>query len=297
MRSPKLVTIASPDELLTPLAELIVEWPLYKTLRFEGNFSTWIGEGNRVRCVYLPDEISKFCVFDYCRHVQLWALQKPEVGMMMNVEFHDRRSEFVEVQYKCKNCGSLANCWFFFSFWRSDGWIEKVGQYPPLEREPSNVLAGALSDEDLGLYRHALTTRNSNFGIGAVAYLRRIVENRINDLLDLVAEAATADDPDSPLLKEVEAVKADRRFSEKIELAAKLLPKSLTRDGNPVAMLHDLTSAGLHGESDEECVETFDRCKLAFEYVVQRLKEAHDEDSGYRTAIRALLGRKAKTTT
>jgi hypothetical protein len=127
-----------------------------------------------------------------------------------------------------------------------------------------------------------------------VAYLRRLVENCINDLLDLVVEAAQSDDAVAPLLNEVEEVKTDRRFSEKIDFAAKLLPKNLVKGANPIATLHDLTSAGLHGESDDECVEIFDRCKLAFEYVIQRLKEGHDADAGYQKAIKALAEMRAK---
>jgi hypothetical protein len=38
----------------------------------------------------------------------------------------------------------------------------------------------------------------------------------------------------------------------------------------------------------------FDRCILAFDYVVQRLKEAHDADAGYQEAIKTLAEMKAK---
>lgn len=152
-----------------------------------------------------------------------------------------------------------------------------------------------MKDGDLKLYRQALTCRHSNFGIAAVAYLRRIVENRTNYLVDVIAEQVAASEPDSPLLARVEEVKRDRRFSEKIEFAAAMLPASVRRGGqNPVAILHDLTSEGLHAKSDEECIDMFDRCQLAFEHVITSLKSDSDEDKQYAEALKKLTEKATK---
>jgi hypothetical protein len=71
------------------------------------------------------------------------------------------------------------------------------------------------------------------------------------------------------------------------------LPSDLTPVGypNPIGTLYELISDGLHERTEEECVEIFDRCKVAFEYVVRKLTEAKQEDEAYIEAIQKLKGR------
>jgi hypothetical protein len=72
-----------------------------------------------------------------------------------------------------------------------------------------------------------------------------------------------------------------------------MLPKTIRRGGhNPIAKLHDLASNGLHNKSDDECVDIFDRCKGAFEYVIERLQEVHDQDAAYQELMKVLSAKK-----
>jgi hypothetical protein len=217
-----------------------------------------------------------------CKHTQPWQIRSPKGA--------EAYAGFVDVQYRCRACALYwQTYWISIVFNSSGGDLMKAGQYPALEREPPELVAAGMNKTDLRFYRHALTCRNSNFGIGAVAYLRRIVEDRTNFLIDLVADRAREEDPTSILLQRVEEVKKDKRFSEKIEFAANLLPKSVRLGGhNPIGLLHDLTSEALHGLSDEESVDVFDRCQLAFEHVVKRLKQDQDEDESFEEAMRKL---------
>jgi len=162
-----------------------------------------------------------------------------------------------------------------------------VGQSPPLESHPAPDLEKRLGPSDAGLYRKALTSRNFNFGIGALAYLRRIVENRMNDLLDLIEEAAFQDGNVPDELKKVADVKSSWRFDEKITYAAKALPAHLKKGGiNPIDFLHDLASEGLHNKTEEECIETFDRCRNAFEYAFRTLRVEIDDAKAYIATLR-----------
>lgn len=63
----------------------------------------------------------------------------------------------------------------------------KVGQWPPLAIEPAPALADSLGKEDVELYKKALINANFSHGIAALAYFRRVVENKVNDLIDLIA--------------------------------------------------------------------------------------------------------------
>jgi hypothetical protein len=156
----------------------------------------------------------------------------------------------------------------------------KVGQYPAQMADPPTELAKQLDRDDLDFYKKALTSRNFSFGLGALAYLRRVVENRMDDLLELIAQAAAEARFAPDLLKELEQAKKSYRFDDKVTYAAKILPPHLKPGGqNPIDLLHDLASEGLHARSEDECLEIFDKSKIVFEYVFRQLK-VHQEDKG-----------------
>jgi hypothetical protein len=105
-----------------------------------------------------------------------------------------------------------------------------------------------------------MTFRNGNKGIGALPYLRRIIENHIQGLLDLIGEANQRNpiagfDPAG-----FEVVRASHRFSDKLDFARDHLPAGLTPSGspNPIGTLYELISEGLHERTEEEC-ESFRR--------------------------------------
>src|SRR5215472_13287011 len=98
---------------------------------------------------------------------------------------------FHHLKYKCRNCGQ--NRIDYWILWTEDSnyisLFEKVGQHPPPSVDPPNELAKALGKEDAALYKKALTNGAYSFGIGALSYFRRVIENKVNDLLDLIHEA------------------------------------------------------------------------------------------------------------
>jgi hypothetical protein len=201
---------------------------------------------------------------------------------------------WIQRTYTCRNCGQ--NKIFFYFFWSSNGQegvFFKGGQYPPLQRDPPVSLSKKLNDVDKDLYRKALTSRNNSYGLGALAYLRRVVENRMNDLLDLLHEAAK-DEAAAEELKKIEEVKKSWRFDDKITYASKLLPAHLTPGGvNPIDRLHDLASDGIHNRTEDECLEIFDRCKTSFEYVFQSLEVEIEDAKAYITSLKPLAPKPA----
>ena len=101
----------------------------------------------------------------------------------------------------------------------------------------------------------------------------------MNDLLDMLHEAAKADDSFVEELKRIEEVKASWRFDDKITYAANLVPKRLKPGGlNPIDRLHDLASDGIHHRTEDECLDIFDQCRASFEYVFSEL-EVQIEDA------------------
>jgi len=166
-----------------------------------------------------------------------------------------------DLTYRCRNCQKqLQAYWYIWqnqSFW-------KVGQAPELHVEINRRLEDALGDSK-GLYKKAVRSRSFGFGIGALSYLRRIIEDTTDSLMTLLRE----DKWDSWSATErqlFEAAQATNQYSRKMSYAASaILPAGLFAGGNDsFSALHDVTSAGLHGKTEEECIELFDRCDLIF---------------------------------
>jgi hypothetical protein len=199
--------------------------------------------------------------------------------------------------YKCKNCGKNTIQYFFI--WRereNDNLFVKVGQYPAMEERIPDDLSAALTKDDAKMYRNALRMRNFNLGLAAVAYLRRVVENKINDILEVLHEAAIAHNTPAEILARHEEMKAERRFSVKIDYAGELLPSSLRPRGlpNPMAVLHDLASDGIHARSDDDCVTIFDRCRATFEYVFGKVRIETEDAKNFVKSMVDLAQNKSK---
>lgn len=128
--------------------------------------------------------------------------------------------------------------------------------------------------EDRQFYREAITLRHHNKGIAALPYLRRIIEAHVADILRMLQLAANQSGQIADAASFQNAVSSGQ-FRERLDLIKEHLPSNLLLPGrpNPIEALYGLLSQGLHNQSEEECIDIFDECRAAFEYVVKRLAE------------------------
>ncbi len=166
--------------------------------------------------------------------------------------------------------------------------LRKIGQWEPWSIAPNRALEDALGDENAGLYRHALMNLSASYGIGALAYFRRVVENEVDRVLEVLAETAKQDGDDTSA-DALQKARANPRADEKLRLAAEAAPPSLKRlgTGNPLSSLYGEFSTGLHGKSDEECCEIAKRLRAAFEYVFLTLRTRLEDEAKLRRALSA----------
>ena len=270
------------EELQQRLKEALETWPLYRELSYELLMNE----------VLLPKEISRLC--EGCGTVKVW-----ETRNQFAPQTENNKRGLGEKQYTCKNCGKAGVTYYYY--WKAidaqTSTFFKVGQYPMLEETVDPALENALASEDLKLYKKAIRLRNFNYGLGAVAYMRRVVENSMNDLLSVLHDAAEESDVSAEVLDKLTEVKNGRRFSEKIDYAALLLTERLRPRGspNPIELLHDLTSDSVHARSEEECVDTFDECDVAFQYLFSKLREEVKGKKQYRKVLSELGKRRPIT--
>lgn len=220
-------------------------------------------------------QLKMYCGNDKCRHETLWDADSDTV--YFGTKYVEER------QYTCRNCGkSKAFYLFVWQVLKDFNVFVKVGQWPALTIEPSPSLARVLSPEDSALYKKALTNANFGYGIGAVAYFRRVLENKINELLDLIVEAAQSEKLGTDEVQRIAQIKNSHRVEDKIHAASLILPAHLRPGGhNPLDKLYGPLSAGLHGESDDECLTIFTDAKFVLEYLFKNLTTSNEEARKY----------------
>jgi hypothetical protein len=281
------------EKLSEGLSEVLARWPLYRSFVYSGqdchstNLSTAYRSGARFGL--LPKQLRLFCDNERCGYESLWEISDPTV--YFGSQFINRDS------YTCRNCGkNTVNYCYIWQERKANNIFVKIGQYPELEERVPDTLKSALDDEDLKLYKNALRMRNFNLGVAAVAYMRRVIENKMNDMLEILHGAAIAHNARAEVVAHQKAMMEEKRFSIKVDYAGTLLPESLRPSGkpNPMGVLHELASDGLHAKSDEECVDIFDACRRTFEFVFGKLRIETEDARNFVTEMAALAEKSPK---
>jgi hypothetical protein len=132
--------------------------------------------------------------------------------------------------------------------------LQKYGELPRPKLIRNRVLQKFLKD-DLDNYEKAIVCLSHEYGVAAFAYYRRIVENNINRLLDLVQEDAQSSVDGQATLDAIGELRKDTPMTEKIKIANLVLPSHLKPDGlNPLGRLYQVLSEGVHSLSEAECL-------------------------------------------
>lgn len=273
------------DQLTEEVGKVLASWPLYRVFCYKGrhgHFSKPTGmHGESIaRYGMLPRTLSLYC--STCANLTLWQTSDCEVY------FGGRR--FNERDYSCRNCGKrLISYFLYWDETEEGGAFAKVGQFPALSHEPPKELAKALDQQDTDYYTKALDCRNFNYGLGAVTYLRRIVEKRMNNLLDLLAEVAAQEGTLPDALARIQEAKSSQRAEERLEIANTLLPERLKGGGhNPLSYIYDVTSDAIHRKSEDECIDAFDKARSALEYLFVQLRHEKTTREQYLASLKTL---------
>jgi hypothetical protein len=137
-----------------------------------------------------------------------------------------------------------------------------------------------MGQETLALYRKGLACLREGLGIGASAYFRRVVEDSIDPLLNLVERVATLmQDPD--VLAKLEEARRESSAGKRLQLASESVPQWLRPKGqNPLRILYANLSGPLHTESEEEAVKIASMLQATlaflFAHIESTLRDAED---------------------
>jgi len=262
-------------QLLPKLKEWLESSPLYTELRYT------VGNINK-----LPDEIEIFC--EQCERKTVWRTTTNRNQVASD------KAQLRQSGYRCANCKEqlihFAYSWHDESQ-KVDGHVvtvfRKYGQWPALEERVKKELAKALEGtDDLKFYKTALRLRNFGCGIGAMLYMRRVIENHMNDMIQILTEEAKKGGQAGML----SAQEIPARFHEKVDYADKLFPAHLKPQNfpNPIKPLYTLASDAIHNLSEEEARANFDQCRKVFEYLFSGLRPALNERKEFLDGLKNL---------
>lgn len=199
------------------------------------------------------------------------------------------------IKYQCKKCNSFVKT-FFLLFEEKKAantevdeylivYVQKIGQYPPYSIDPESVMRSYLDDKDLALYKHGLVSESHGYGIGAFAYYRQIVENKIDDLMgDIESLAGSVDEEMKASFQEA---RSKTSVAEKINLIYEYLPSKLKPGGeNVLKIIYTELSNGLHNKSDDECLRYAQSIKNCLVFLIRRMEEQKAADESFHDSIK-----------
>lgn len=208
---------------------------------------------------------------------------KPEIPL-----FFDQTTGLLNITFHltgiCQACGSQVD--FLIKVHSTQPWedkdsinniiIQKIGQFPPFEIRPDKKVEKYLTKNDLEYYKKALANFSISYGVGAYAYLRRVLENEIERIIEDISKMNF--DGVSYVQDAFSNFKNDHIMSNLINVLNKYLPGSLKQFGdNPIKLLYEQLSDGIHSLSDEVCLEKAESINFVLTYVIQKIYEEKTE--------------------
>jgi hypothetical protein len=172
--------------------------------------------------------------------------------------------------------------------------IKKVGQEPPWEAQIPRSVETFLGEPLADLCRRGIRSESQGYGIGAFAYYRRVVEQIVDRLFDSIAE--NIDEARTPAFAAaLDAARKERVADKKIAIVKDMLPETLRPDGmNPLDVLHDCLSGGLHHGTEEECLDGAAMVRAALEYLIQQLAARGEGRRSFTDSMKKLLAKRQK---
>ena len=218
----------------------------------------------------------------------------PDVGFHEEPGGTETTSKVYSLMFRCSGCGSGFRCWIEVPVdnrGAEQKIIRKVGQLPPFDISIPRRLEGALGDDAI-LYKRARICVSQSFGVGACTYLRRILENQITPLLQTVYQNRQDDGASEEELNAVRKIMDKGSAEERIKLANEVLPQALRVAGeNPLELIYDKLSAGLHRQDEQQCTTVAAEVRDALEHVFVGLsveRQQRQDRNRYAEIVRGL---------
>ena len=193
--------------------------------------------------------------------------------------------------YTCRDCGTKQKtyCLRHIAAPKGGGLIIKIGEYPDVHIDLPPYLPTLLG-EDYKTFIKGLKAEKQGLGIGSFSYYRRVVENQKSRLINEISKVAKRLGSPSDVLKNLDKAAKETQFSNAVDDVKDLIPASLLIEGhNPLKILHQSLSIGLHESNDEVCLNIAHSIRMVLQELSQRIKEALRDERNLKTALSTVL--------
>ena len=165
--------------------------------------------------------------------------------------------------------------------------IQKVGFFPEIKVLPNKIVSKYFDSESNNLYFKGINALNQNFGIGSFAYFRRIIEKELLNIIENIKKLP--DSHSTEIQKLLEKHNANPQISTIYENIFEHLPISLKVLGdNPIKLLYNQTSEGLHNLSEQDCLERAKKINQLLDFVIKKIYEEKSEINDLKNIIKGL---------
>ena len=162
-----------------------------------------------------------------------------------------------------------------------------MGALPEIKELPSKIITKYFDRESNNWYYKGINSIVNKFGIGSFAYFRRIIEK---ELIRIIKDIQTLPSSHNKEIGELlKKHNSDPRISTIYENIFPHLPNSLKELGNnPIKLLYNQTSEGLHSLSEEECYKKAKGIRKLLDFVIKKINEEKSEIKDLRDTIKDL---------
>jgi hypothetical protein len=237
-----------------------------------------------------PPDILLHCPSDICNGYRIFRYRRGDRSFSSK-----KGSGLIFLTYACSNCRAFEK--MFSLYVKADESLEgecyKFGEYPPFgPPTPTRLLR--LFGEDRDTFLRGRRCENQGLGVGAFAYYRRVVENHKNQILDEIIKVAEKVGAGQDMIEQLEAAKIEPQFSKALKSVKDAIPESLLINGqNPLTLLHAALSGGLHGKSDEECLELAQAAQVVLAELAERISQSLKDEAELTSAVSRLMQARA----
>lgn len=246
--------------------------------------SKFIG-GEDVSYYIAPPDIRLHCNDDSCNGLRFFRCTTGDVGVAGTDCWY-----YFFLTYLCSNCQRVEKRFALAALRHDDhsGMAVKIGEVPPFGPPiPARLIR--LLGADRELFLQGRRCENQGLGIGAFVYYRRVVENQKNQILSEILKVAKMVGTDTHVISELEAAMKENQFSKAVDGVKSGIPQTLLIKGhNPLLLLHDALSHGVHGRTDQECLEFATSVRVILVELTERLSEALKDDAELNAAVKKL---------
>ena len=233
-------------------------------------------------------DIQLHCASDQCKGIRFFAPSNDHIYPK------EKENQFLFLKYVCKNCEKTSKVYalLFSLVDRQNANVSKIGELPAFgSPTPTRLLT--ILNEEREYYLKGRRAENQGMGIAAFAYYRRVVENQKNSIFDEVIKVAESTRAPTEFIESLRSAKNEGQFTRAIESLKGGIPQALLIDGhNPLALLHNALSGGLHAQTDEECLGLAKSIRIVLTELAERIGEILKDQSELKAAVSRLLTKK-----